>query len=54
MKWSADNDKESLAKVQEIVDATLKEIKSVDGVKSVQRVVCGGCLDYKVPFSLNE
>jgi hypothetical protein len=34
--------------VQAIVDSTLAELKGLDGVKSVQRVVCGGCLDYKV------
>jgi hypothetical protein len=53
MKWSADNDKESLAKIQELVDGALKSLKSVDGVKSVQRVVCGGCLDYKIITSLD-
>ncbi len=44
MKWSPDNDKSSLAAVQAVVDKTLGELKSLDGVKSVQRVVCGGCL----------
>jgi len=28
------------------------KIASIDGVKSVQRVVCGGCLDFKVVVSL--
>mmetsp|Transcript_65740 Transcript_65740/g.132320 ORF Transcript_65740/g.132320 Transcript_65740/m.132320 type:complete len:145 (-) Transcript_65740:399-833(-) len=53
MKWSEEKEKESLAQVQEIVDATLGEIKAIDGVKSVQRVVCGGCLDYKIITSVD-
>ena len=28
-------------------------MKAVKGVKSVQRVVCGGCLDFKVVTSLD-
>ena len=30
----------------------LPQIKSFDGVKSVERIVCGGCLDFKVIVSL--
>lgn len=52
MKWSADNDKKSLASVQQTLDVFLPQIKGVDGVKSVQRIVCGGCLDYKVIIAL--
>ena len=29
-------------------------MKSIPGLKSVQRVVCGGCLDYKVVVALAE
>ena len=29
------------------------KIKSVKGVKKVQRIVCGGCLDFKVITSLD-
>lgn len=53
MKWSPDNDKASLAEVQAVVDETLAELKSLDGVKSVQRIVCGGCLDYKLITALD-
>ena len=28
-------------------------MKAVDGVQSVQRVVCGGCLDFKVVTALS-
>lgn len=31
----------------------ISEVKAVDGVKSVQRVVCGGCLDFKVITALS-
>jgi hypothetical protein len=51
-KWSPDNDKQSLQEAQKVLDEHLKYIKGVDGVKDVQRVVCGGCMDFKVIISL--
>lgn len=51
-KWSEDNDKASLAKAQEELTKVLDDVKAVDGVKSVQRIVCGGCHDFKVITSL--
>ena len=51
-KWSADNDKKSLELAQSALNDVLKELKAVDGVKRVDRVVCGGCLDFKVVTSL--
>jgi hypothetical protein len=53
-KWSADNDKQSLQEAQKLLDSVLAEIKQVDGCKGVQRVVCGGCLDFKVITSLSS
>ena len=47
-KWSADNDKQSLADAQKALNEVLAEVKAVDGFKKVDRVVCGGCLDFKV------
>lgn len=47
-KWSADNDKKSLQEAQKLLDSVLDDLKKIDGYKSVQRVVCGGCLDFKV------
>ena len=52
-KWSADNDKASLAAAQKALEDVLAAVKAVDGVKAVQRVVCGGCLDFKVITSLD-
>ena len=51
-KWSADGDKASLAAAQKSLIAVLDQVKAVDGFKSVQRVVCGGCLDFKIIVSL--
>lgn len=53
-KWSAENDKQSLAELQKILNEAKAEIKAVKGVKSVQRVVCGGCLDFKVVVALED
>ena len=51
-KWSADDDKSSLVALQETLKAHVGAVKAVDGVTKVQRVVCGGCLDFKVITSL--
>lgn len=49
MKWSADEDKASLAAAQVVLTSKLEAIKAIEGVKNVQRVVCGGCLDVRSP-----
>lgn len=51
-KWSPDDDKKSLQEAQKALDEILAEVKNVEGVKGVQRVVCGGCMDFKVVVSL--
>ena len=51
-KWSADNDKKSLAEAQMALMEVIDDIKKVDGYKKTDRVVCGGCLDFKVITSL--
>jgi len=53
LKWSGDGDKASLVAAQKALDAILAKVKAVKGVKSVNRVVCGGCLDFKVITSLD-
>ena len=53
-KWSPDNDKKSLQELQKTLNGVIDEIKKVDGVKNVQRVVCGGCMDFKVIIALDE
>ena len=42
-KWSADDDKKSLAEAQKLLTSVVADVKAVEGVKGVQRVVCGGC-----------
>eukprot|EP00540_Astrosyne_radiata_P003270 CAMPEP_0116845428 /NCGR_PEP_ID=MMETSP0418-20121206/13262_1 /TAXON_ID=1158023 /ORGANISM="Astrosyne radiata, Strain 13vi08-1A" /LENGTH=112 /DNA_ID=CAMNT_0004476539 /DNA_START=112 /DNA_END=450 /DNA_ORIENTATION=- len=51
-KWKDEDDKASLVAAQKALEEILPEVKAVDGVKSVQRIVCGGCLDFKVITSL--
>ena len=51
-KWSPDDEKKSLQEAQKALAWVLEEVKKVDGVKGVQRVVCGGCMDFKVVISL--
>mmetsp|Transcript_11072 Transcript_11072/g.16694 ORF Transcript_11072/g.16694 Transcript_11072/m.16694 type:complete len:138 (+) Transcript_11072:18-431(+) len=52
MKWSAEDNKKSLASTQQTLSLFQPSIAKIDGVKSVQRIVCGGCLDYKVIIAL--
>lgn len=52
-KWSPDAEKESLVKSQEVLEGVLAQLKGVPGVLSVQRVVCGGCMDFKVVTQLD-
>lgn len=51
-KWSPDNDKASLVQAQKALESVLGDVKKVDGVLGVERVVCGGCLDFKVVTTL--
>ena len=52
-KWSADNDKASLSALQGVLEKHLPALKAVKGSKGVQRVVCGGCLDFKIITTLD-
>ena len=52
-KWSGEEDKASLSAAQAVLEQHAAELKAVAGVKSVQRVVCGGCLDYKIVVALD-
>lgn len=46
-KWSADNDKKSLVELQKVLEKHTDSLKSLSPLY-VQRIVCGGCLDFKV------
>jgi hypothetical protein len=45
-KWSTDNDKASLSAAQAVLEEALPALKA-DG-RTVKRVVCGGCQDFKI------
>lgn len=47
-KWSGDDDKASLVAAQKALVEVLPTLKQVSGVEKVERIVCGGCLDFKV------
>jgi len=51
-KWTEDSDKASLQEVQKALDDVTPKLGAVAGVKHVQRVVCGGCHDFKVSISM--
>jgi hypothetical protein len=51
-KWSEDAEKASLNAAQAALENVLGELSSVEGVVSIQRVVCGGCHDFKVVTKL--
>ena len=44
-KWSEDNGKKSLSDLQTLLETHLAALKALG---TVQRVVCGGCHDFKV------
>lgn len=52
-KWTPEDEKASLASAQQTLDMYSAQIKEIPGVKSVQRVVCGGCMDFKVITALD-
>lgn len=47
-KFSSSGDKVSLVACQMALESVAEDLLKVDGVKSVERVVCGDCLDFKV------
>lgn len=51
-KWSPDDDKKSLVELQKALDSIADDVKKIDGVVEVERIVCGGCLDFKVITTL--
>ena len=53
MKWSPENEKQSLSNAQNELVKIKNDLKSLTGLKSVQRIVCGGCHDFKVIVSLD-
>jgi len=52
-KFSEDNEKAALSAAQSALEEVLGKLSAVKGVISVQRVVCGGCFDFKVITKLS-
>lgn len=53
-KWEEDGaGKASLVSAQVALESVLDDLKAVHGVKSVERIVCGDCFDFKVITSLD-
>merc|ERR1719453_2882585 len=52
-KWNPD-DKGTLQKLQALVESLMPKIKAVKGFKSIQRIICGGCHDFKIIVSVEE
>jgi len=54
LKWDEKEEKLALTQVQEVLDSLGDALGKIKGAKSIQRVVCGGCHDYKVIVALPE
>jgi hypothetical protein len=52
-KWSPDGNKASLVACQMALESVVEDLNDVDGVKSIERIVCGDCLDFKVITSVS-
>ena len=52
-KYSPDNDKKALQEAQKLFETYVEKLKALDGFVSLQRVVCGGCFDFKIITKLN-
>jgi hypothetical protein len=53
LKWTPENDKASLSAVQDVLSSQIAAVKKVPGVQRVQRIVCGGCHDFKVIVAMD-
>jgi desulfoferrodoxin (superoxide reductase-like protein) len=47
-KWDSGSEKLSLKRAQAVLDKYSCSLAGIDGMRFVQRIVCGGCLDFKV------
>jgi hypothetical protein len=52
-KWSQDDNNASLEGLQGVFTKHLAALKAIEGVKSVKRVVCGGCQDFKIVVEIS-
>jgi len=54
LKWSSENDKKSLVEVNQLMNKFTPKLKTIDGFKSLQRIVCGQCNDFKLITAVNS
>ena len=47
-KWTTDVDSISLLGAKIALDSVIDDLKELDGVQSVERIICDDCLDFKV------
>ena len=47
-KWEETDGNKSLERLDAVFKKHLASLKAIKGVKSVKRVVCGGCHDFKI------
>ncbi len=52
-KFDTKNEKKSLVSAQQTLNVFKPQLQKIPGVKSIQRIVCGGCLDFKVIVALS-
>ena len=52
MTWSTESNKASLVAVQRVLLGFLSELKALEGLRSLQRVVCGSEYTFKVIVAL--
>ena len=52
-KFDTKNEKKSLVSSQQTLNVFKSQLQKISGVKSIQRIVCGGCLDFKVIVALS-
>lgn len=53
LKFDTKNDKRSLVSAQQTLNLFKSQLQKIPGVQSIQRIVCGGCLDFKVIVALS-
>merc|ERR1712087_358589 len=52
-KWSTENEKASLAAAQAWWLEAKPRVGALAGVKDMKRIVCGGCLDFKIIIAMD-
>mmetsp|Transcript_12382 Transcript_12382/g.18017 ORF Transcript_12382/g.18017 Transcript_12382/m.18017 type:complete len:161 (-) Transcript_12382:32-514(-) len=52
-KFSSEGNMASLVALQMALETVVDDLKEVEGVQSIERVVCGDCLDFKVITSVS-